>query len=132
MGAGGYIEVYAYDEYARPISKTQIIDEKSHTTTQIYDRLGRVAIVVYPSNFAIKNTYNDYGYLDAVVRLQDGHEFWSTQDVDARGIVVQSQYGNEITHVRMHNQETTFLERITSTKKDGTLVQDKGYRHDIL
>ena len=49
-------------------NKTIVINSTNFTTSYTYDRYSRMQTQTYPSGFAIKNIYTNFGYLEEVRR----------------------------------------------------------------
>lgn len=96
---------YSYDEFSRVSSETNTIEGTPYTTSYTYDNVkGRVSQVVYPSQFAIINEYDDYGYLKRVKRNDNQNLIWECTGTNNYGQVTGATLGNTLSVTRGYDQ----------------------------
>jgi RHS repeat-associated protein len=121
----GGSETYNYDANSRLTSKVENIDGTNYTTAYGYDSYSRIETITYPSNFAIKNVYNTFGYQAEVRRNDNNSLIWQGQDVNEFGQFTQCTYGNNLTTTKTYN-----CLGMLSNKSTGS-VQNMDYSFDI-
>lgn len=121
----GGSETYNYDTNSRLTGKVENIDGASYTTGYGYDSYSRLETITYPSNFAIKNVYNTFGYQSEVRRDDNNSLIWQGQDVNALGQFTQYTYGNNLTTTKAYNS-LGMLSNISTG-----LVQNMDYSFDM-
>ena len=99
----GGSETYNYDSNSRLTSKVENIDGVNYTTGYGYDGYSRLETITYPSNFAIKNVYNTFGYHAEVRRNDNNSLIWQGQDINAFGQFTRYTYGNNLTTTKTYN-----------------------------
>ncbi len=90
----GGSESFTYDSYGRLNGRSKTIDGAAYTTSYGYDVQSRITSLTYPSNFAVTNVYNTYGYFSQVKRTDNGAMIWQGNAMNAFGQYTGCQYGN--------------------------------------
>jgi len=129
--ASNVSESHSYDAYGRPQQTRTIIDGKTFDSKVSYDSLGRVLTKTYPSGYAIKNIYNDKGFLIEVRTADAGNKlYWALETTDASGHPLQQRFGNNVTTLQQYDEQTGRLTGIM-TGNSGN-VQHLSYDYDTL
>ena len=88
---------YTYDTLARPVQVSEQRATATHTTTVTYDSQSRVRRLTHPSGVIVNYSYR-HGYLGDITD-GDGNLLWRTNDMDARGQLLEAMLGNgAVTH----------------------------------
>ncbi|MCD4747441.1 MAG: FG-GAP-like repeat-containing protein [Bacteroidales bacterium] len=136
-----FIKNFTYDDLGRNTEITETITHNSNsenfTTATTYDMYSRPEKLTYPSNFSISRTYNEFGYLDKIIRDNDNKILWEVNSLNASQQIEQIEYGNQITTTKSYYEETGFIKRIGtynfSSKEDKyDVIQDFGYSWDDI
>jgi RHS repeat-associated protein len=99
----GYARSHGYDSLGRPSTLSVTLDTVYSVGTT-YDSAGRVDTLTYPTGFAVKHLYDDYGYLHKV-QSNDGTPtvFWQANSQNAAGQVTSETLGNGLTATRSYD-----------------------------
>ncbi len=87
---------YKYDGFDRVIETKEIIEGNEHLFKTKYDFYGRVTEEKFPTNYAVTNHYDDYGYLTSQSDNQ-GNNIYEVQSVDAKGRILSERRNNKVT-----------------------------------
>ncbi|MEI6577517.1 MAG: RHS repeat-associated core domain-containing protein [Bacteroidota bacterium] len=87
---------YGYDEFGRPNSTTETVDNIEFTELVAYDNFGRMNRLVYPSGFGINYQYNAYNYLQQINRVDDQTMIWKINSLNSRFQILNSTSGNQL------------------------------------
>lgn len=120
---------YAYDEFGRVISQTENIENVDYTYTYEFEN-ARLSRTVYPSGFAIRHEYDEYGYLNEVTE-DDGSRIWELTGVNSAGQHESVEYGNGLTSDFVYDSYNMPNEIRTFTS-GGTNMQHLTYSWDNL
>ncbi|MCP4701303.1 MAG: hypothetical protein GY862_31275, partial [Gammaproteobacteria bacterium] len=101
--ADGYAQTLRYDSFGRPDEVIVTIDGKPFPVTAVYDRYGRKDTVTYPSGFAVKNIYDQRGYLSEVRNAASDKNYWKAQTVNARGQFESFTLGNGLNTQKVYD-----------------------------
>jgi len=110
-GATSYTnsESYTYDEFSRPASKTELINEtedksgESFTHNYLsYNLNNQVNTYTFPSGLSVTNHYDDNGYLSHIDGL-NGSTVYTVNETNAYGQITKSSYGNGLICNKQHD-----------------------------
>lgn len=116
-----------YDTLGRVVSSNEIIDGTPYTTHLSYTTEGRVNEVVYPSNFTIKNVYNNQGFLEEVRNATTTQLYWKADAVNARGQLEQQTFGNNVSTIQTFDVQTGLLQKIETGNTSTNNIQNLFY-----
>ncbi len=105
-GSDGYKEEYSYDEFGRRNRSIVTIDGETFSTFTVFDELGRVKEIYYPSRLAVRNVYDKNGFLVKVQSIDKNQTYWKAEEIDQYGRVMRQLYGNGLTTHKVYSQET--------------------------
>ena len=108
---------FEYDQYGRPIKSIEVIDGEQFISENTYDNLGRADKLIYPTGFTIQYKYNQYGYMNKVVRNSDAKVLWEAEQVNAKGQLEQLTLGNGLQTTNTFDANAGF---ITGIQTDST------------
>ena len=128
---GDYFKVQGYDNLGRPSATTTTIDGVNYTSSVTYDGAGRLETKVYPSGFAVRNSYNARGYLVSVSEVGGTTVYWRADSDNAEGQVTQETMGNGVVTARAFDPKTGLIDSIGTTM-GATVIQDLAYDFDVL
>ncbi len=98
-----------------------------------YDQYGRTAALTYPTSFAVRHVYNEFGYLQAVHRTDTQQSVWQAETMNARGQLEKLSLGNGLITQRAYDPLTGHLQSIATGQADNPQsVQNLSYRFDPL
>ncbi len=129
---------YVYDAFSRLQSKTEKnVDGVNYTTSYLYNTLNQVVTETYPSAnpsnspFAITNTYNSYGYLQAINRATSGNTslIWQCNGMTARESVTSATSGNGLVMTKNYTSYG-LLQGIQVTDVTNTQLWNQAYVFD--
>ncbi len=123
-------EFHAYDSLGRLKEKRVEIDGEEYSSQNTYDAFGRIKEVFYPSGFGVVNNYNQFGYHSEVRRFGTNELYWKANHVNARGQIVQFDYGNGVLTTNTYDDVTGFLNNIEAIGIED--VQLLGFEHDAI
>lgn len=119
---------YQYDELLRLIGSNETFSGVTYSSSYTYDEIGHLSTETYPSGMAVKNQYNNGGYLRAVKDLDDNN-LWRADKHDIYGHLTQFHTGNGLTTYRDYDSENgRLLGIITSDGRN--LLQNYAYTYD--
>ncbi|MCK4500846.1 hypothetical protein KAU11_10125, partial [Candidatus Babeliales bacterium] len=138
-----FIKSFTYDDLGRNTEITETIthngNSENFTTATTYDMYSRPEKLTYPSNFSISRSYNEFGYLDKIIRDSDNKILWKVNGMNASQQIEQIEFGNIIFTSKQYCHETGFLKRIFTSqplKKNrrdiGDIIQDFYYEWDDI
>lgn len=117
----GYLESYRYDRLGRLTETLTQTGSMQFVTATTFDEYSRPDTLSYPTGFAVRNAYNQYGHLTAVYdAATPSLKYWTATSVNARGQVVQEQFGNGLTTVRGYDPYTGLLSTIQTGTSSGS------------
>jgi RHS repeat-associated protein len=119
---------YAYDDLLRLTSSVETIEGNDYQTSYTYDVFGRVNTTIHPSGFAVKNVYNQYGYLTQIRSAQNNPLLWQTDEVNAVGMITGFRTGNALLTSREFEPETQRPTGIYTGKTGQNPVQNFVYQ----
>lgn len=119
---------YQYDELLRLIGSNETFNGVTYSSSYTYDEIGRLSTETYPSGMAVKNQYNNGGYLRAVKDLDD-NVLWRADKHDIYGHLTQFHTGNGLTTYRDYDSENGRLLGII-TGNDRNIFQNYTYTYD--
>lgn len=128
--ADDYQKTYTYDGLARPIKMEVALlgEAEAKVFDYNYDAFSRPLTTIYPSDVAVTNHYNVYGYHYEVTDAITDKSYWKALARNAYGDITQEQYGNGVTTSR--NFDLT-MGRIASIDTGSTEQQQSlSYLHD--
>lgn len=132
----GYLESYYYDAFGRPTETHTQVGSMQFVSSTTFDEYGRPDTLSYPTGFAVHNHYNANGHLDYVYDASmPTLRYWTATSVNARGQVVQEQFGNGLTSQRGYDPFTGLLSSIqtgSSGMNFTASVQNLAYTFDKL
>lgn len=91
----GYDRKLAFDGLGRPV-QTDIVIDKTYTSSVSYNADGRVDTQTDPQGFAVKYTYLNDGHLWRLNNVASGAEYWHASNWDAEGHLTQQVDGNTV------------------------------------
>ncbi len=101
--------------------------------TTCYDQYGRTAALTYPTSFAVRHVYNEFGYLQAVHRADTQQSVWQAETMNARGQLEKLSSGNGLITQRAYDPLTGHIQTIqTGLTSNPQGIQDLSYRFDSL
>jgi YD repeat-containing protein len=122
----GYVKDIKYDKYSRLYSLSEIIGRDTFTTRYDYDQLGRIWKTYYPTDnispFAIKNNYDEKGYLVKITNLDDSQVFWQAKVRDVYGRLTDQTNGNNTETFSEYYPDTGKIKRILTNEKKAYLI----------
>jgi RHS repeat-associated protein len=129
--SGGYSEEYSYDIYGRQNANSVKVGSENFITTIEFDEYGRLVKSLAPDGFGITNSYDTSGYLSEVKNADTGKVYWQAGRIDALGRTLSQKFGNGFYTDRSFNAQTGYLEKLQTTKPDGSAVQDIALEYDM-
>lgn len=132
---GTYIETYQFDNLGRPSQTNTLVDGVVYTSSTTYDQYSRPVTMTYPGGgLTIRNEYHpELGVLYKVLNNDTNAEYWELQDANARGQASLIQLGNLIKTSRTFNEQTGYLEGITSyVPGQGSNIQEMLFNFDAI
>jgi RHS repeat-associated protein len=138
---------YFYDDLGRSRRVDTTIDQsnpatkRTHSIDTSYDVLGRLDSVSYPevpgrSRFAVRNSYNDHGYLRTIFDVSSGTSLWVANSRNADLALTGAQLGTvpvtgpaPITVSRGYDPVTGRPLTMTATSGSGAKLQDLSYAY---
>jgi RHS repeat-associated protein len=130
--SNGYRETYSYDRLGRPTSVAAQIGTEQLLTSKAYDRLSRPNVTYYPTGFAVRNEYDQKGFLRKVVDDRSRATFWSAQAIDVYGRVVEEMLGNGVVTHRKFQDLTNRVENIKAVDDRGHRIIDLKLEYDKI
>jgi YD repeat-containing protein len=94
---------FEYDEFHRPISTKETIEEKSFTFATSYDAFGRVAKETFPTGYYTTNQYDRYGLLKSVTSSK-GDVIYEASEVNAKGQLKKYKQGGRDLSIEYDNK----------------------------
>lgn len=126
-GADGYQRINHYDSFGRLAQTDTLMEGQWYSLSTQFDQYGRVAAKTYPTGFAVKHEYNDYGYLSNIQRTDRYALVWQAQAMNAQGQLEQQRFGNGLVTQQTYDPLTGFVQRIQTTG-----LQSLHYTFDVL
>ncbi|MCB1616689.1 MAG: VCBS repeat-containing protein [Pseudomonadales bacterium] len=127
-----YQEVYSYDSYCRVSQVDYTLRGDNYSVQTSYDSLHRPDVSTYPSGFAVKNNYNSLGFLDTITNNSTSEQYYEAVAMDARGNMIEENYGAGITSVRAYNPANGFMQSVFSTDSLSNTIQDMSFNFDAV
>ena len=87
-------QTYTYDSLGRLDESTRHVDNRQFTNAYTYDSLGRISSRMYPSGFAIRYVYNNYGELEYIKDAASGFEIYHIDKRNNYRQPLRAWYGN--------------------------------------
>ena len=127
-------EDHRYDSFGRPVETITRIGLENFSTTTSYDYVGRVDTLTYPTAFAIRNIYNQFGHLAEVQNAASSASYWKATQVNARGQVEAESLGNGLVTQRTFYPNNGLVLGIQTGAAGGSLheVQNLAYNHNSI
>ncbi|TAL58650.1 MAG: hypothetical protein EPN85_11095, partial [Bacteroidetes bacterium] len=90
---------YTYDNFSRVQNKTETVEGVNYTYGYTYDSQGRIDQETYPGDggFAVKNSYNAFGYLSAINKVNGNTQIWRCDNMNERRQITGTTLGNGLT-----------------------------------
>jgi len=131
--SSGYREIYRYDSFGRATETLTTFNGRTFPVTRYYDQFGRTATIVYPTSFAVRHIYNNYGYLQEVQRTDSNQSVWKAERMNALGQLEKQVAGNGVVTQRTYDALTGHLQTVqTGTQNNPNNIQNLNYRFDSL
>lgn len=133
VSADDYRQTLHYDALSRvQRSDTYLLGETLPKQYQYaYDAFSRPLVTLYPSDIALNYRYDDRGYLERIEDADKSTLYWRAQKRDARGNVIQAQFGNGVITQRNYQASSGRIDTIqTGVAIDSTDFQSLAYVHD--
>jgi RHS repeat-associated protein len=127
-----YSNTISYDNFGRPSSQSTLIKGTTYSTSTSYDTLSRPLTLTYPTGFQVKNVYGANSYLTNIKSPDDLKTYWTANDYDADGHIIEEQYGNGVITDRVYIPENGLLKTVSAGVGGGHAVQNLEYHFDIL
>lgn len=128
----GYRDSLTYDTKGRVDSRTQKIGGVDYRYAYVYDALGRVQTLTYPSGFRIRQTFKPGGHLESVVNDATGAAFVTIEKGDARGNTTGYVYGNGVRTAHTFDAAQGFTLGITATNSSATVLHKMAFGWDLI
>lgn len=108
------------------------LEVEAFESTAAYDALDRLRERTAADGTTYRPTYNAANLLETVTVVQDGDDEVVVKDVDydEKGQRQRVVFGNDVTVAYVRDPETFRLTRITSTRGNGSRLQDVHYTYD--
>lgn len=129
-----------YDQYFRIKGKKEQTPDFTYTSSTTFDALGRADIVSmsttlanpdYTSSSAVKNVYDANGILIQQNDNSTGAMIWHLSDMNARGQVKQTEYGNGYTLTNQYYDSNNSLFNIKhQNTNNGNVALDMDYNQN--
>jgi RHS repeat-associated protein len=133
LGGDGYVRSHHYDTLGRPTRIDTLIAGEAYRQDTTYDGYGRIDTTIYPTGFAVRNTYTPLGYRDTVINAANpGVVYWTGEAVNADGRIAQERLGNNLTTVNSYDPASGHLDSITTGAGAASDVQNLAYTFDPL
>lgn len=135
--SGDYGETYIYDKYSRVIStKTTtprllfIDSESTYVSSQELDEYGRVTRIIYPSGFAVRNSYDEFGNLKDVTNAESGESYWKAMRYDHSGRITKAKVGKAITKSSRFDPRMGYLLGTEAASQGGQQIHRHTYKYN--
>ncbi len=130
-----------YDQYFRVKGKKEETPDFTYTSSTTFDAVGRVDLISmstiltnsnnYTSNSTVKNVYDDNGILIQQNDSNSGAMIWHLSDINARGQVKQTEYGNGYTLINQYYDLDYSLFNIRhQNTNNGNIALDMDYNQN--
>ncbi len=129
--ADAYSQVISYDGFGRASSVTTTIFSESYTQRSSYDAYGRVSEITYPTGFAVRNVYNERGYLSEVRNAASNGLYWQANSTTADGQLERETLGNNVVSLRVYDALGR-MEGVSAGVGSSSSVQYNTYAYDAL
>ena len=120
---------YIYDENLRLVESKEMIQGECYSTLYNYDDANRLSSITYPSGLCVVKKYSNSGYEKEIIDASDNIVLWRTNDMDAKGHIVDFQYGNGIDTKISYDVKTSYINNITVVNKK-EVIQNLDYLYD--
>ncbi|MES2432181.1 MAG: FG-GAP-like repeat-containing protein [Bacteroidota bacterium] len=111
----GSAVTYLYDSLGRNSKIINVLNGKTYQTTYKYDAYSRLKNLIYPSGFTLKYSYNQYGYLHEIRRLENNFLYWRCAKKNASGQIEIEEQQNNILTESFYNPETLYVDSLRSS-----------------
>jgi RHS repeat-associated protein len=104
------------------------INGTNYSTKYGYDSYSRLDTLTYPSTFAIRYVYNNFGYLHIVQKKSDGVMIWDATSMNSFNQYTQYYSGNSLTTTKTY--DCLGMLRGIDTRYQTSIVQNLSYSFD--
>jgi YD repeat-containing protein len=123
----GFRRLHSYDGLSRPDTVTTVVGSESFNVRSQYDALGRLERLNYPTGFAVRQVYNERGYLAELRKDSDNSLLWRSERVSAEGQMQRQLLGNGVATTREYDATHGWVTEIRSGLGNGTEVQNLSF-----
>lgn len=129
---------FVYDHLGRKSLETLMVNGQPYSTSYAYDTESRLLTLKYPAlSLTLRHVYNAWGFLSELRNnaLQDSDPqslFWKVVRMDAKGDVIDQEFGNKVRTTHTYDPFTQYLQRIRSVNQVGTRLQEFAYQFNDL
>jgi RHS repeat-associated protein len=132
---GGYRETYTYDNQGRRTQTSIVADGSTYLVNQSYSATtGLLETLTYPTTTAAARFKLRYGYQNGVLQTVSdftgdvpGTVYWQANATNARGQVVDEQFGNTLRTISGYDRISGLLDDRTTGPGGGSARQNLAY-----
>lgn len=122
---------YIYDELGRVTSKKKKVDNINYEFLYTYNsNSGMLEYYTYPSNYQIKYTYNNLGYMNGIIETGTDCILWAPVTANQRGQITKFDLGNGLTSQRAYDAYGFPWGIMTKNNSTNAIVQNIYYDFD--
>jgi RHS repeat-associated protein len=134
LSGGGYSETYTNDDKGRRAT-TQIVSDATYLIDYAYNSIGQLDTLTYPTSTAGYRLKLQYEYQNGwLKRVKDFNapttEFWTANDTDPRGNVINETLENGLQTIRGFDLVTGLLDSIVTGPGGSGTIQNLSYAWD--
>jgi RHS repeat-associated protein len=133
----GYVEDLKYDRFGRLDRRQVRIEGDLYATAVEYDEYNRVNVSYYPRSFAVKNDYDELGFLSKVYSSDPDQAFgtwqerWTSIERDQYGRVLREAFGNGVETIHTFNPKAGSEKNILTETAKGDKISDLTLDYDF-
>jgi len=128
----GYRRQHSYDGLSRPDTTIVTYQGESFGVRSMYDGLGRVEYLQYPTGFLVRQVYNAQGYLAEIRKATDNSLLWRADAMSAEGQMLRQLLGNGVTTTREYNPMRGWVQGIRSGRGGVGNIQNLSFSFDFV
>ena len=134
LAGAGYSETYTNDAIGRRAT-TQIVSDATYNIDYAYSAIGALDTLTYPTSTSGYRLKLQYDYQNGLLRRVKDYaapttEFWTANDTDPRGHVINETLENGLQTIRGFDLVTGLLDSITTGPGGSGTIQNLSYAWD--